>query len=293
MTDVYQLVTDRILDMLSQNLVPWHCPWKSAGASCVSYSTGKPYSLLNQLLLGGIPGEYITFNQAKALGGNIKKGEKSRFVVFWKMLEEKDKDTDEITIIPILKYYNVFRLDQCEHISPRWHTSEPIGNDTDTALIPDDKAEKLILDYIDRSGVTFKPVKSDRAYYSPATDTIVVPELAQYKELAEFYSSAFHEIIHSTGASHRLNRLTFGYDRESYSKEELVAELGSAFLCHTSGIESPASLTNSAAYINGWSKALKRDKRLIVWAAGRAEKAANYVLGINGTEREAQYADEF
>ena len=111
----------------------------------------------------------------------------------------------------------------------------------------------------------------------------MVPQLSQYADVGEFYSSAFHEIIHSTGAANRLNRL--GSDcnvaslHEPYSKEELVAEIGSAFLCNHCGVESHDSFRNSVAYINGWMKALKNDKRLIVSAADKAEKAANYVLG--------------
>ncbi len=282
MTDVYQMVTDRILDMFDRNIVPWRCPWTRTGAGCISYSTGRPYSLLNQLLLGGRPGEYITFNQARELGGNVRKGEKSRFVVFWKLLEEKDDETGDISIKPLLRYYNVFHIDQCEHISPRWAGS--VQDAAVPTLHHDDKAEKAILDYIDRSGVTYIPQKSDRAYYSPSEDKIVVPELAQFTELAEYYSCAFHEIVHSTGAPNRLDRLDSGYSHESYSREELVAEMGSAFLCHRLGIDSPSSLSNSAAYIKGWSNALKRDKKLVVWAAGKAEKSADYVLGINREE---------
>ena len=292
MTDVYQLVTDRILDQLSQGTVPWYCPWACSGAGAISYSTGKPYSLLNQLLLGR-PGEYITFHQAKALGGSVRKGEKSRFVVFWKLLEGKDKDTDEITIIPILRYYNVFHIDQCENVQPRWRISETESAEPGSTLLPDDKAENVILDYIDRSGVIFKPCRSDKAYYSPPTDTIVIPELSQYSNIAEFYSSAFHEIIHSTGAANRLNRLSADTSQvsyhESYSKEELVAEIGSAFLCNHCGVESSGSFRNSVSYIGGWMKALRNDKRLIVSAAGKAEKAANYVLGREAACDDAEF----
>ena len=289
MSDVFQMVTDRILDMLSTNTIPWHCPWIRTGASCISYSTGRPYSLLNQLLLGGQPGEYITFNQAKAAGGNVRKGEKSRFVVFWKLLEGKDKDTGETITIPLLKYYNVFRIDQCEHILPRWAVS--VQPQQGGSLVPDEKGEKLILDYVDRSGVTYITDKSDRAYYSPASDTIVVPELAQFTELSEFYSCAFHEIIHSTGAEKRLNRLGDNYMHEAYSKEELVAEIGAAFLCNHCGIETDASFRNSVSYVQGWAKALKNDKRLIVWAAGKAEKAVDYVLCKDGKENTDEDAE--
>ena len=148
MTDVYQMVTDRILEMFDRNIVPWHCPWTRTGAGCISYSTGRPYSLLNQLLLGGRPGEYITFNQARELGGNVRKGEKSRFVVFWKLFEEKDDETGDISIKPLLRYYNVFHIDQCEHISPRWAVS--VQDAAKPTLHHDDRAEKAILDYMRR-----------------------------------------------------------------------------------------------------------------------------------------------
>ena len=207
--------------------------------------------------------------------------------MFWKLLKDQDEDTKEITTIPILKYYSVFHLDQCENILPRW--KQPLSSDPVTALVLDDKAEKVILDYVDRSGVTYNPCKSDRACYTPATDTITVPELSQYSDIAEFYSSAFHEIIHSTGAVHRLNRLSEDYSHEAYSREELIAEIGSSFLCSHCGVESDSSFRNSVAYLQGWSKALRNDKRLIVSAAGKAEKAANYVLGKEDTHDDEEF----
>lgn len=168
-------------------------------------------------------------------------------------------------------------------MKPRFASSIPAHSD----LQPDKRAEQILHDYIDRSGVSLKRQESDRAYYSPAQDTIVVPEICQFNDLAEFYSTAYHEAVHSTGHPTRLNRITdiARFGSETYSKEELVAELGASYLINAAGLETPSSFGNSAAYIKGWLTALKDDKRFIVSAAGKAEKAVGYIL--NGKEVES------
>ena len=130
---------------------------------------------------------------------------------------------------------------------------------------------------------------SDKAYYRPSTDTVVVPEIGQFKEVSEYYSTLFHELTHSTGHSSRLNRITAPafFGSEEYSKEELVAEIGAATLVNMAGLETPKSFKNSAAYIQGWSKALKENKKMIVEASGKANKAVNYILGKKETTIEA------
>lgn len=162
-------------------------------------------------------------------------------------------------------------------MKPRHAASEAFHSD----LKPDDRAEKILQDYIGRSGVTLKRQPSDRAYYSPAQDMIVVPEIAQFSDVAEYYSCAFHESVHSTSHPSRLNRNTdvARFGSESYSKEELVAELGAAYLVNAAGLEAPSAFKNSAAYIQGWLAALKDDKRFIVSAAGKAEKAVRMIMG--------------
>lgn len=279
MPDVYSIVTERVLNQLSWGNIPWHCPWKESFNGAISYATGKPYSLLNQILLGAMPGEYLTFNQAIAVGGSVRKGEKSKVIVFWKMLEEVDEDTGEVKTIPYLKYINVFNISQCEHIAPRWAVT--VMRDEGTDLAPDEDADALIDSYVSRSHVKLDIVESNHAYYSPSEDTVVIPKLSQYTELAEYYSTAFHELAHSTGHSTRLNRITqkaaFGSD--VYSKEELCAEIASSFLLSICGLETPSSIRNNTAYINNWYKALQDDKRLIVTAASLAEKAVHYILG--------------
>ena len=274
--DIYQEVTDRIISQLEQGIIPWHKPWIVSGTACaISRSTGKPYSLLNQLILGR-PGEYATFAQIQKEGSRVKKGEKASQVVFWKWLEVDDEENPgEMKKIPLLKSFAVFHIDQCEGLKSKHTTAAPAQ-----ILQPDKAADQIIADYLTRSGVKLVHQEGDRAFYRPSADTVTLPLLAQFKEVAEYYSTAFHELTHSTGHSSRLNRLAkpafFG--SEDYSKEELVAEIGAAALVNHVGLETSSSFRNSAAYVQSWLKALRDDKRLIVSAAGQAEKACNLIL---------------
>ena len=276
MLDIYSMITDRIIEALETGNIPWTKPWSNGNSGCISYSTGKPYSLLNHLLLGGISGEYITYHQCTLVGGHVRKGEKAKFVTFWKPYEKIDEETGEIKKRFYLRYYNVFHLDQVEGVDPRWAVSVRPSSD----LHPDETADAIIQGYKDRSGVTLRITESDRAFYQPSTDTVVVPQLSQYQELSEYYSTLFHELTHSTGHKSRLDRIIdiAAFGSHEYSKEELCAELGAAFLLNHSGLETPASFRNSAGYIQGWLQALKNDKRLIVSAAGQAERAVNLIL---------------
>ena len=276
MLDIYSEITNRIIEALEQGTVPWHKPWIGDNTGCISYSTGKPYSLLNHLLLGGISGEYITFKQAAQVGGYVRKGEKSKLVVFWKPFETIDDDTGEIEQHFYLRYYNVFHLSQCEGINPRWAASVRPAFQHD----PDAAADALVQEYVNRSGVRLTVTQSDNAFYRPSTDEVVVPELSQYGVKEAYYSTLFHELTHSTGHPKRLDRIqnTAEFGSSEYSKEELCAELGSAFLVNHCGLETAVSFNSSAAYIANWLKALKSDKRFLVSAAGAAEKAVNLIL---------------
>ena len=273
--DLYQQITDRIIAELEKGTVPWHKPWIcSSGA--ISRATGKPYSVLNQLLLPQT-GEYVTYRQAIEEGHPVKKGEKASMVYFFKFIESKDNETGEKKQIPLLKYYSVFHISQCEGMKPRFASSVPVHSD----LQPDKQAEQILQDYVDRSGVKLKKQQSDKAYYSPARDEIVIPEISQFTDKAEYYSTAYHEAVHSTGHPTRLNRITdiANFGSESYSAEELTAELGASYLVNAAGLETPSSFGNSAAYIKGWLSVLKNDKRFIISAAGKAEKAVSLILG--------------
>ena len=219
--DIYAEVTARIIDQMENGIIPWEKPWIACGKA-VSHATGKAYSLLNQMLLGR-PGEYATYAQIQKAGGYVKKGEKASMVVFWKWIEQEDEETGEKKEVPFLRYYNVFHIDQCEGVTAK-HTHEvrfPDGAETLEA------AQEVIYDYLSREGVKLTHSEGDRAFYRPATDEVVLPIRKQFVSTAEYYSTAFHEITHSTGHEKRLNRLNHAafFGTEDYSKEELVAEI--------------------------------------------------------------------
>ena len=271
--DIYAEVTNRIIDQMEQGIIPWQKPWIASGQA-ISRSTGKPYSLLNQMILGK-PGEYVTFKQCQAEGGKVRKGEKSHMVVFWKFIEQEDEETHEKKQVPFLRYYSVFHIDQCEGLKAKHMPELP------ATAKADESAENIIAAYVKRSGVRIINQDGDRAFYSPASDSITLPLLAQFAETAEYYSTAFHELTHSTGHSTRLNRLekTAYFGSEAYSKEELIAEIGASALVNHAGLETSTSFRNSAAYIQNWLKVLRDDKRFIVSASGKAEKAVALILG--------------
>ena len=270
--DIYAEITNRMIQEMEQGIIPWQKPWMASGAA-ISHTTGKPYSLLIQMLLGRA-GEWLTFKQVQQEGGFVRKGEKAHMVVFWKFLQVKDEETDELKEVPFLRYYNVFHLDQCEGIAAKYSAMVERPAQADAA------AEAIIDAYITREGVKLNHTEGDRAFYQPSTDSITLPLMAQFTETAEYYGTAFHEMVHSTGHTKRLNRLdnTAFFGSESYSKEELVAEIGAAALVNHAGLETAKSFHNSAAYVQNWLQALKGDKRFIVSAAGKADKAVEFIL---------------
>lgn len=284
--NVYEMVTNRIIKKLNEGIIPWQRGWTGTIDGAYNFKTKRRYSLLNQMLLEHQDG-YLTFKQIGEMGGKLRKGAKSEFVVFWKIMQKDDpnkKDSEgkpEKVTIPILRYYNVF-----------WVGDTDIKRE-DLKLTehnPITEAESIIGEYVTREdGLTFQNDRpSNQAYYAPLLDTVVVPMLSQFTNVEEYYSTAFHELTHSTGAKHRLNRLPEGraaaFGNLEYSKEELVAELGAAMLVNHCGIETEKSFRNSAGYVQGWLKALNNDQRLIVSAASKAEKAVEYILGGNGNE---------
>lgn len=269
MANVYEIVTSKILDKLEQGVIPWRQPWAHQGP--VNWESQRPYRGINALLLD--PGEYATWNQIKKAGGRVLKGKKGHIVVFWKMLEV-DGDTEETSkTVPFLRYYKVWEINtQCEGLESR--RKEPRGHD------PIEEAEKIVEGYQDCPPITFEP---SGAWYVPSLDRINVPQIKTFDKPEEYYSTLFHEMVHSTGHKSRLNRPGFekvaAFGSETYSFEELVAEIGAAFLCGHSGIEQE-TLDNSASYISHWKRLLQNDSKVIVKAASQAQKAADYVLGI-------------
>ena len=284
--DVYELITERILEQLENGIIPWHKPWTGGLDGAYNYKTRRAYSLLNQMLLKHADA-YLTWKQIQELGGKVKKGAKTEIVTFWKILpiEEENEDGEKIKkVIPFLRYYPVFWIGDVEGIERK--DEQRVAHD------PVEEAENIVNLYMtSENHPTLEREKtSDRACYSPVMDRVRCPEIGQFKEISEYYSTLFHELTHSTGHKSRLNRLTetafFGNDE--YSKEELVAEIGAATLVNMAGLETPKSFKNSAAYIQGWSEQLRDNKRMIVEASSKANKAVNYILGRKDSNNDSE-----
>jgi antirestriction protein ArdC len=276
---VYEMVTERIINQLEKGIIPWRKPWTGIRSGAYNRISKKSYSLLNQMLLKH-EGEYATYNQWESLGGHVRKGEKSEIVVFWKIQpieETKEDGTKETKHIPILRYFNVFHISQVDGV-------EPLTKDDLKSIEPIEKAESVLHDYWNREGIEVKHIGGDEAYYSPSRDLIRLPLFDQFTDANEYYSTAFHESIHSTMKESRCNRAEdrkgklVAFGSEDYSKEELIAEIGSASLMNIIGIETSKTFQNSSAYIQGWLSKLRNDVKFIVSASSKAEKAVNYIL---------------
>lgn len=266
---IYEMVTNKIMEKLNQGIVPWRMPWINGGA--VNWKTQKAYRGINAWLLD--EGEYATFNQIKEAGGKVKKGAKSEIVVFWKWLEKENED-GEIEKIPFMKYYRVFEINtQVEGLESKRKAKQMDHN-------PIEEAEKIYKGYMNAPSFSFE---AQGAWYKPGLDHINVPPLKDFGKAEEYYSTLFHEMIHSTGHKSRLNREGIvelnGFGSESYSKEELVAEMGASMLCGVAGIDQQ-TIDNSAAYIQSWLRQLEDDKTLVIKAASQAQKATDYILGV-------------
>ncbi len=281
--DVYAEVTEKIVSMLEAGVVPWRSPilGQAKAGWPKNMESGKEYRGVNVFLLaftawakGYGSAHWLTFNQAKAKGGSVKKGEKSSMIVFWKQYETKDEKTGEPVTVPVLRYYNVFNVEQCDGIPvPDAPAFEP------SVLSPVEAAERIIAGYPAGPAIEHR---GSSACYLPRQDAVHIPEPTRFASTTDYYATLFHELAHSTGHSTRLDR---GLDTDlapfgspDYGREELVAEMGAAFLCGHAGI-TPATIGNNAAYIGGWIKTLKGDKRLAIAAAGAAQRAADWILG--------------
>ena len=287
--DIYAAITERIIAELENGIIPWEKPWTGTPDGAISYATGKAYSVLNQMLLGK-PGEYLTFKQITEAGGKIKKGAKARMVVFWKWLQQTQddgaggiiRDSEGLPVyknIPLLRYYNVFHIEDCEDVEPKHSKDVPLND-----FQPEEEAQRVLEGYWKRENIRVEHVKnSDRAFYRRDEDLIHLPVMGQFKTPEAYYDTAFHESVHSTGNVKRLNRLQTGlsaaFGGEEYSKEELVAEIGACSIMHQLGLETDKTFRNTASYIQSWLHALKNDKRMIVSAAGKAEKAVDLIMG--------------
>ncbi|MDP2727095.1 MAG: zincin-like metallopeptidase domain-containing protein, partial [Dehalococcoidia bacterium] len=285
--DVYQQVTDAVITALEQGKIMWRKPWKGAGLP-VSLSTGKAYRGVNTLLLwvqGYSSSYWGTYKSIQDKGGQVRAKESGTTVVFWKFLRKTEKDpkdpskTKTVTI-PMLRTFKVFNSEQAD-----WKDGKsPVEKETPTLdFQPQEEAEKLVQGYLSNQETLKFQEKGSRAFYRPSEDLVNMPQRVTFDGVEEWYSTLFHELVHSTGSQGRLKREgiveNHFFGDVTYSREELIAEMGATFLCAMAGLDSPQRFQNSAAYIQGWLEAIKGDKKLVVTAAGRAQKAVDYILG--------------
>jgi len=280
----YEIITARILEKLEQGTVPWHKPW-SAGGAPRNLVSGKEYRGVNIFLLGcqGFTSPYwLTFKQAKQLGGSVRKGEHGTPCILWKWINRSDENAEtgdtETKQIPLIRYYNVFNVEQCDGIS---HARLEAQQEEPTPFNPIEAAEAIVSGYPEPPSIAHDGRGS--AYYRPATDSIHMPEPEAFDSEAHYYATLFHEMTHSTGSEPRLarpgvtNPIRYGSHR--YSQEELCAEMSSAFLLAEAGIDSGSLMNNSASYVASWLKALKNDTKLVVLAGAQAQKAVDHITG--------------
>ncbi len=279
-TDVYEIINEQILALLEAGTNPWRKPWHAAAQlPPQNLMSRKAYRGLNVLLLGLSPFEspyWLTFNQARAAGGNVKKGEKSRLVTFWKMFQADDRTTGEKKNVPMLRYYRVFNADQCEGVAtPKLEVPSFEHN-------PIDAAERIAAAMPNAPQIATEDTR--QAYYSPKKDVVNMPPRDRFETAEGFYEVLFHELTHSTGHASRLGRdLSGTFGETAYGREELIAEMGSAYLCGLAGI-TESTITNAAAYLDSWRKVIKEDKRAVVVAAGAAQRAVDFITGATAEE---------
>jgi antirestriction protein ArdC len=273
--DVFEIVTNLIIEQLEHNIIPWKQPWKNAGLPR-NLVTRKPYRGINSLLLR-IPNyavnDFLTFKQVQNLGGRIKKGEKAHLVVYWLWPDQPSEPDNLPKKPPTLRYYFVFNVSQCISLPER---SAPLPLPQQGVSLCKKILEGMPLPPEIRH---LEPI----AYYDQYFDIVNMPKLETFIDEAGYFATLFHELIHSTGHPSRLNRPELvamsPFGSEDYSIEELTAEIGACYLLSMAGI-APRSFENNVAYIQAWLAKLKKDKRFIVHAAARAERAVDYILNV-------------
>lgn len=287
---VFEIATERIISLLENGVNPWRKTWStSASIAPMNYASKRPYSGINFFLLSMRDNPYfMTFKQIKERGGTLRKGAKSEIVFFWlwtyfdangniiKDPELADKK------IPKLRFYRVFNATDIEGID--FVYPEP------PTLRPNEKIQNCE-DLVKATNASIKTVNENQPYYRPSKDFINMPSIKRFDNSESYYATLFHELAHWTGAEKRLNRDSNGsFGDEKYSKEELVAELCSAYLCAQMGIDNDSMYHNSAAYLNGWIKVLKGDSKLIIQTASAAQKAFQFIMEFSTAETQKEHS---
>ena len=270
----YDRITERIVSLLAQGTVPWHKPWSIKTGMPRNLISQKPYRGINVFLLLAMNYEsphWLTLRQANLLSGQIKPGEKSCPVVFWKPMKVKDKETSVEKKIPFLRLYHVFNVAQCTGLK----NIPPADDSAFVQTMPAEIVAQMPQPPAIKHGMA-------AACYSPVRDTVDMPDRERFDAEDNYHATLFHELVHATGHEKRLKRAGIvernGFGSDPYGKEELIAEMGSAFLCGYAGIVD-RTINSSAAYLEGWLKQLQQDRTLIVHAAAQAQKATDFILG--------------
>ncbi|MFZ1289558.1 MAG: zincin-like metallopeptidase domain-containing protein [Melioribacteraceae bacterium] len=264
--ELFGKINTQILEKLKEGVIPWKRTWKEGVPA--NFISKRRYHGINflSLSLNDFPNPYyLTFNQCKERGGSVLTGSKSQMIVYWKVLEYKNEERDEdLERYPMIRYSNVFNLSQ---------TSLSKENDEAPRII---ECEQVIENMKDKPVIKYN---INRCYYNPKKDYISLPKMVDFNSPEEYYATLFHELIHWSGHSQRLNResLTVN-DKEKYSFEELLSEIGASYVSALCGI-SPKVIDNSASYIDGWIRLSEKQENLFPLAAAQASKAVNYILG--------------
>lgn len=289
--NTYETITNCIIAQLEQGSIPWRKDWASPASSGapINKLTGKRYRGINFVSLlcaGSSSNEWLTYKQAQELGGNVRRGETGSPIVFWSTWQAKDKgskseDTGEVSESAeksgpgFLKQYYVFNLSQIDGMTQELPFDRP-------EFDPIQAAETLASAYLSNQGPTLAH-GGGKAFYNPSQDAVQMPNRCDFQTAHGYYSTLFHEFAHSTGHPLRLDRKEkfahAGFGSKGYAEEELLAEFSAGFLCAEAGISNDRLIENQAAYIANWLNVLKGDSRVAIFAAQRAQKAADYILG--------------
>ena len=277
---VYEIVTKRIIESLENGVVPWQKPWDARTDIPRNLVSKQAYRGVNLFLLLSLSYQspyWLTFRQVAQKGGSVRKGEKACRVIFWRnQNDENGENPSDGPKVPVLRYYHVFNLMQCDKVEV-----PPELTPVETKpLSPVEAAEMIVAGMPNPPAIERGRI---RACYDPRHDEIWIPSQQQFANPSDYYACLFHELIHATGHETRLNRKSVmenkQFGNEEYSKEELIAEIGSSFLCAYAGIMD-RTFNNATSYIGTWLQKLKSDSRLIVQAAAAAQRAADFIVGI-------------
>ncbi|HEI8868264.1 TPA: DUF1738 domain-containing protein [Serratia odorifera] len=303
--DLYQQVTDKIIAAIERGTLPWRKPWQTdrtrvtqGSVMPLNGTTGNFYSGVNVLLLwlaahdaGFTSNRWLTYLQADAAGGHVRAGEKATLAVVFKPWEKEAKDADGRQLFdeegnalkergPMLKPLYLFNVCQCDSLPENVVGSMPVDVPEEESPQVDERIQAQVSTMVEDCGVQLKHVYQSRAFYTPSRDLIMLPEVRQFQTEADYWSTLLHELVHSTGHVTRLNRegITSSSRKQGdpvYAFEELVAELGSAFLCARIGI---AGDVQHDSYLDGWLKIMKEDKRALFRASSQARQATEFLF---------------